>query len=247
MPGTPYNYYWKSIVWNGSIFCAVAWGQCYTSPDGINWTIQVVPNYYWNDVIWNGTQFCAIAQGATLAAARSMTSPDGITWTLGQMPIAATWVQIAWDGVKYIAVCNNATGELASSADGLAWARLGYFAIYAGSIAWGRGIWVLTRYSSSATYFTSEDGVTWTNRTFAVAGYYRVGHFGGTSFATCDGINARTSQDGLAWLDTLINVTIIGMTWANDKFCGVGYERAVIFDDLAVKAFWTNLIGQTET
>lgn len=70
-----------------------------TSPDGVNWTTQVVPvNKNWGAIAWAGSPstFVALAYDDITSEERSITSSDGVTWSLRSAPYYSEWRGIAW-------------------------------------------------------------------------------------------------------------------------------------------------------
>src|SRR5574343_43152 len=109
---------WRSIAWNGSVFCALSFGsnQAATSPDGITWTARTLPSIgEWRGLAWNGSVFCATCN-SNIAA----TSPDGITWTARTLPVSASWRGLVWNGSVFCAVASG-TDQAATSTDGITW------------------------------------------------------------------------------------------------------------------------------
>jgi hypothetical protein len=91
---------WRSIVWTGSLFCAVAIAgpsNCVaTSTDGITWAYTAAPNTTCDRMIIAGDVLYLQAGGNA-----SFTSSDGISWDAHTTPSAGganTWYDIAWNG-----------------------------------------------------------------------------------------------------------------------------------------------------
>ena len=71
----------------------------YTSPDAVTWTGHT-PTSQISTVIWAGTRYVGVVGGLI------HTSLDGVTWVLEDSG-PTTLYELAWDGVRTIAVANN--------------------------------------------------------------------------------------------------------------------------------------------
>ena len=108
------------VSWNGSLFVATGSQNAgtfdsfiMTSPDGIAWTIQVLP--WWagiQSLSWNGSQFVGVSSQAVA------TSVDGLTWTIEQT--SDTFLRdVTWTGSRFVAVGGSPT--VRTSPDGITW------------------------------------------------------------------------------------------------------------------------------
>lgn len=210
------NFSWNSIVWNGSIFCAVGDSNgvnshVMTSPDGITWTARtaagVAADAYFG-IAWNGYLFVAVGYNTQFSNGICMTSPDGVTWTNRTMPVCITvWKAVVWSGSQFVAVgtryAGSPTGAVvsATSPDGITWT--------------GRtipeGDWIALAYSGSVyvavatnQVATSPDGITWTLRISAGAQTFSGVAWNGSLFAiistsASSAQQVLTSPDGITW------------------------------------------------
>jgi len=150
-----------TVGWSGSLFAAVAAtgsAACYTSPDGITWTVRTPPPYLAvTDTThighFNGLFIC----GTNNATNGIMTSPDGITWTARAS--SRKGYRFVDNGV--ICVATSDAGFLWST-DGTAWHNtVDSFACRAVTYSPERREFIAVSNTGTATY-RSVDGVTWT-------------------------------------------------------------------------------------
>jgi hypothetical protein len=116
----------RSLVWNGSIFCAVGQGGAATSPDGITWTAQSIPSvagalrWLWSVVVWTGVLFVAVDYGTVgVSSAAVYTSRDGANWDAigAAVPSSSSlgWRSLVWWGYGAVAVGQNAAATSATA------------------------------------------------------------------------------------------------------------------------------------
>jgi hypothetical protein len=165
-------------------------------------------------------RFVAVGSSNTCA-----TSPDGVTWTSRTMPAGAsrTWTSVIWDGMYYVAVGIDAGAVVTSrSADGVTWgAAVAVFSacLVQPKLAWKSGTIVLvgsTLAGGVLVYTSSDNGTTWTPRTFpsvacdgaVFAAYNQVASIGGVAgnfVVVAQGSNSfsvgsiYSSPDGITW------------------------------------------------
>lgn len=219
----PTNSNWIDVVWNGSIFCAIASTPstaAATSPDGITWTSRTLPSVSsWSRVIWGGTQFLATCSNSGVAA----TSPDGITWTARTIPTSGAW-QPAWNGSVFcIVTVTNATAY--TSPDGITWTPQTLPSVSGwATLAWGNGVFCSVG-SSSTKVITSPDGITWTESSLPVSSNWTgLKYLRGEFWAMGQGFSQLlSSPDGVSWFSR----PITNQTWAKEfswngsVFCAV--------------------------
>jgi hypothetical protein len=186
---------WFDGVWTILSTTGLAWSR-----DGLSWTYVSGAIDAGTSVAWNGEIRVAIGNGATWAY-----SYDGITWTSMPVPTFATWRNVVWSGVHFVAVAF--TGATAISRDGRVW-EVG--SIAAIGTTWSRlassGQHLLAVQSGNPQAARSTDhGVSWstvtmpTSRTDWVVwgGRYYVAVTGLTS---PPGVTAYSrSADGITW------------------------------------------------
>lgn len=203
------------IVYNGSIYCALASGtsnNVYTSPDGLTWTLQagVLPASLnaWSGLAWNGTVFCAMAK-TSVATTVAATSPDGVVWTLQTLPASVIWYDIISNGTTF---CIIGAARVATSPDGVVW-TLGTgipssFASWYNLACSGPLYLATTQSNNAAVSYTSPDGLTWTAHDLTVENYEITGAFGATpgtlmwdggKFVSVGTGGMASSIDGITW------------------------------------------------
>lgn len=131
-----------------------------------------------NYVAWNGTKFVAVGDGGKISE-----STDGITWTDGTaLAGTANLLGVGWDGVHwYTCNTNGAIYRALNSETNLSWSSV---ASSLGSVIKGiayNGLKYLAWGTASGelkTYYTTDDGLTWTNTGPYPAGT-KVGGVGG--------------------------------------------------------------------
>jgi len=169
--GTP-NVTINAVQWiGGAINLYVAVGgtttanSIWTSPDGITWTAQTgAVNAAMNCLCFDGTSIVVLGAGAAVG----QYSTDGTTWNTSVVP-SVTYYACAWNGTTFAAVAATGT-TAASDVDGQGtWTTRtqitgGWASLAAQPGPNGRFV---AFQGGSTTYMTSEDGATWTSRTFA--------------------------------------------------------------------------------
>lgn len=204
LPGTV-NYNIQDVAWNGSVFCAVAYGTAvaFTSPDGVTWTQRTLPvSTNWQAIAWNGNVFCAIAYNTNIAA----TSPDGITWTQQTLSNSRAWRSITSNGTTFLIVASNTNISAISTNDGVSWTENAMSATRDWrTVIYAKGIYLASAYvpnSSIGNIATSANGVTWTNRFSHPYGggycYYSA-NFDRFFNSTANFQVFYTSTDGIIW------------------------------------------------
>ena len=224
------------IAWNGTTWVAMrsggAYGNCYTSPDGVTWTSQNIPiSFNCYGICWNGSIFVAVGGGD---GTQCVTSPDGVTWTAHDMP-QANWYGVAWNGSVFAACCDNpANGKyIATSPDGITWTSRSTTMNAATDIAWNGTVFCIV-YPNSSYSATSTDGISWTRHDTAFPGNDgpKTLCWNGTIFCgaeqsakPADGTRrAHTSPDGATWTtrtmpDGYIGQQIYDIAWNGSVFC----------------------------
>lgn len=93
------------------------------STDGISWTVTVMSPTFQNNapqaITFGDGKFVAVSGGQVTGSTTGYYSTNGITWTLTTLPIAQSWVSVAWNGSVFIAV--GSSNLYAISSDGLTW------------------------------------------------------------------------------------------------------------------------------
>ena len=236
----------KGIVWSGNQFVAVgSYGVVYTSPDGVQWTMQSTnePTFHLNDVLWTGADYVAGGivvvgsnqNGFPIYSPMFLISTDGVTWTRrtatwdGQSIVtgdATTQVtSIAWSGTSFVAIMGLG---IYSSSDGVAW-------IYRGNAGPARAVWSNNQFllasQQDGTLKNSLDGVTWQTKLTLGSTYdlndiaYSGSKFAGAGVGPAWGLIAR-STDLISWsvLEWASGVAthLERIIWDGTQFVAVG-------------------------
>ena len=216
-----YNEEWGSVCWSPELglFCAVAMSadgdDVMTSPDGINWTPQIVAeeNRWWS-VCWSPELglFCAVSRSAE--GNRSMTSPDGVNWTTSLTSTNSIWLSVCWApelGLFCAVASSSGEGIYAmTSPDGVNWTpQSSAPSNNWWSVCWSAELRLFCAVAQTGTadrVMTSPDGANWTSRAsvadntwFSVCWSAELSLFCAVSVSgnTANGI--MTSPDGVNW------------------------------------------------
>jgi photosystem II stability/assembly factor-like uncharacterized protein len=198
----------NSITFGNNTFVAVGDnGYIATSPDGITWTYRNVgTSYNFNAVTFANNTFVAVGDGV-------FTSPDGITWTERAVPQPAP--ECDWP--------KKPNAQLKA-------------------VTYGNGIFVAVGcvvcsvpldqiYEIRYQILASLDGINW-NWIYYIAPIELFAcclediAYGNGLFMAVGDFCVFTSSDGITWEDTnpeiLTDYTLHGITYANNRFVGVG-------------------------
>ena len=169
---------WASIAWSPELglFAAVAitgvGNRVMTSPDGVNWTIQVsAADNDWNAIAWSPELGLFVAVAGSGVGNRVMTSPDGVNWTIRASAANNAWNAIAWSPELglFVAVAGSGVGNrVMTSPDGVNWT----IRASAANNVWNAITWSPEFRLFMATALTgidneimsSTDGINWTSR-----------------------------------------------------------------------------------
>lgn len=237
VPGAAAVNAWKSICWNGTVFCAVAdvgtaASQIVTSPDGITWTIRTT-------LIAAGS-VCSNTAGrlvavSTSGATRSMTSGDnGVTWTLtGGLVTASTWRSVSSDGTNFTAVADTGAIVVATcGSTGATWSnQIVSSANTWSAIAYGGGIYCAV--ATSGDIMTSTDGVTWTQRVPTESNQWNSVAWNGSVFCAVSSTGnnrVMTSPTGVTWTARTASIvnTWQSIAWNGTVFAAVADAGVVL-------------------
>jgi len=227
--------FFTAITWTGTRFVAVGGGwdsgsatvgpMVGTSPDGSNWSFQLISAEQANlmDVASNGSVLVA-----TQAPGNSvLSSPDGINWTAAQVGDAGTFLaQLESDGSRFVIATSS--GVIFTSPDGSTWTQEAeQLPIVAVSVLeWDGSRFVALNQSQIAT---SVDASAWTVNDVATAA--PVGLQGLDSFIRHNGQNiigqAWSSPDGVDWtrqpaLAQPPGISFNHLAWNGNRFVAVG-------------------------
>jgi hypothetical protein len=164
-PAGGYANDFRSICWNGTVFCAVGDGtEIQTSTDGITWVSQTVPgaeDFFGVASDHNGNLVAVGTNGEIISSIN-----DGVTWV--------TQVAAGAYGGTFRAAVHDQSGlwvivgdsaEIQTSPDFVNWTARTAGAAYAGNlrgVTFARSLYVIC--GASGEIQTSPDGITWTSR-----------------------------------------------------------------------------------
>jgi hypothetical protein len=154
------------VGWNGTLAVAlgVSTAMSHSSSNGTSWTTLTVPSTVaesYNMVYFNGYFIAGCSSGGT----RIMSSTNGVAWTLRT---SATRQALALAKSASIVVSVGANGMMYSS-DGFSWLTSSNTAnCRAVCYSAERGEFLALDYTSATTY-TSSDGMTWTSHSSVAA------------------------------------------------------------------------------
>ena len=191
---------WSRIAYGNGTFVAIIssiTNQCATSTDGSTWTQRTMASSQtWKDVAFGAGVFVAMA-GSGGVVNTAATSPDGITWTTRNMPGAYDWRAVTYANGKFYCLGG---GKCATSTDGITWSMvtIAYDQDW-DQLVHGNGILIAT-IGSNKIYTSSNEGVTWVERSLA---FYTEGiTFGNGLFViTTQSDYCYTSTDGVTWVE----------------------------------------------
>lgn len=163
-----------------------------TTTDGLLQQRNVLPqDWRWSIQYLNG-RFISIGQRYTVV------STDGMNWTSTSSLKADTVYGAAYGAGLYVGLYQG--GTTVTSPDAVTW-TLRNQALPSGnyhSITFGNGIFLAPRVDSPK-YYTSTDGLNWTERTLPQGTGSRVGFGNGVFVLMVAGSTFATSTDGINW------------------------------------------------
>ena len=197
---------WSDCVWSGSKFVVIAENNdtVLSSSDGENWTQSSIPDdtdgapdsttSSWGSIAYGAGKFVAVSTTDRATA----TSTDGVTWTRHDTVLPAAFnlpgglarnhISITFGDNKFVAVTSH--GITSHSFDGITWYEgidlkliVTDFLTFPQSLKYDNGVFVLTGdLNGTATdkFFTSDDALIWTERTFAQTGQWPAVAYGYT-------------------------------------------------------------------
>lgn len=228
------------VQWSPALGLFVALGSggagitnCFTSPDGVTWTLQPGPSVdHWNAIAWSPDLkiFCAISAQSAVATSQDVaTSSDGKNWTTtAGMPSSAFWRSICWSSALgiFVAVGNNV---VATSPDGVTWTAQTIAAGTWSTVIWAPALNLFLAKLNGTTYATSTNGVTWNTSTLPASGSAVIGSAVwspslGIFCIVCSTAVALTSPDGVTWTTqtTPSALNVVQRSEALGIFVGIG-------------------------
>jgi hypothetical protein len=169
---------WTDVCWAPELgkFVAVGGnqGKIATSQNGITWVTSSAPNLTnWQGVTWAPELALFVACGVPTASSPTiMTSPDGTTWTLQNGSTSTLgYTNICWSRELQRAVAvsgGGVSGSVLYSSDAITWLT-GSAAGQFNKVLWAPelGIFIGAVTSPTNKFFTSADGISWTQFSMA--------------------------------------------------------------------------------
>jgi len=232
-------FYCSGLTTNKWVMCvpasaATATTLVMSSADMVTWTGQTLPaSTVWNAYAASSSMVIALSGSANVTSGAYTT--NGTSWTAMTTPSSGTygWACVGYGGGRFVAVQSGATGTMYST-NGTTWTSGGALPFvnnYAYG-AWGvsylgaAGLFIVrgANSTSTATYATSPDGVTWTSRTTpflfsnSSAGL-PVGTFNQYYYATDNVGNVWKTSDGINWTKITSLGSLIGAVGVDIVYC----------------------------
>lgn len=199
------------VVWNGSIFVAVAPNNFTTSSNGATWTaVTGFENLPFTSVSWSGTRF--VVTNTTNGTA--FVSTDGATWSRSATAYAGPILFSGYFGGRFVAIGAN---QIQYSTDGLDWDNVDNVQYV--PTALNRTYKLGNRYyalSTTAGIYQSSDGITWSAaktaplRPFVGMAYNGTFWLAVTGSSTGMPVSVYKSTDGINWVKSADFGTLIG-------------------------------------
>jgi len=237
----------SSMAWSQSlgIWCATfTTGEVATSPDGINWTLQVsAAANRWQKIVWGGPpggeMFVCVAD--TGVGNRVQTSPDGINWTIRASAADNRWFGLDWGGPPggelFVACSITGVGNrIQTSPDGINWTiRASATDDGFSEVVWGgspgneRFVCVGPTGAGSRIQH-SIDGINWIAGTTPVTGQWTGIEWTGSIFMVVSDTSGTSlsSFDGINWYSRNLPspYRLRDLAWGKGRLLSVGFYIA---------------------
>jgi len=171
----------RSINWNGSVFLATTNAEDFvTSPDGITWTPRAHPRTgSFEHAAWNGSIWVATCEALGVV----VWSPNNTAWTEQAMP-GTGFDLIAANGATFCAF-RQSDRHVAISTNGTSWTEYATgVATDFNSITSGGGVFLASGLDNA--FWTSVDGITWTERALSPTKPWEGACYDGSGFSIVD-------------------------------------------------------------
>lgn len=221
----------QGVAYGAGVFCVpiANTNTCYTSPDGVTWTLRTMASSgAWYAIAFGGGKFCATANGTTAVNH----STDGINWTSATNSRSPSSAGLLYGAGLFVSYDSGvASSQISTSPDAINWTNR---TVPAPSDSWknmatdGTNL-VYARYDATNGYATSTDGIAWTVRAYQPNNgnpvYYLNGKF--HRRAVAPGTSDCTSTNGAVWVTTTLT-TVAG--FSIPLACGVAGGLYWAFD-----------------
>lgn len=146
-----------------------------TSPDGVTWTIKRTVSQEPGPILWSKEKALFVAGGEWGGAGTNIavvTSTDGIVWTSGATG-SNEWTQNICFAPEIGTFVARIGLTLRYSTNGTSWTDSGFQSN--GDVAWSPTLGLFAAVTSTTNVIkTSNDGITWTDRTSAATDNYSI-------------------------------------------------------------------------
>lgn len=173
---------------------------------------------FWSGVRYTNERAVAVSYYNT----SGLSFDGGQTWRIGTLPATKQWKRPAWNGERWITVCNDTSGAI--SLDGLVWEAL---AMPAAVTTWSAinastdGTFVLLT-NLGNVYRSIDSGTTWTQTgTFGGLNWLLMESTGTTFVIVSNaGTTKVSTDDGQTWATGSVTAaTWLGLAWNGSVFC----------------------------
>jgi hypothetical protein len=217
------NHNAADVIFANNQYVAVG-DKVWTSPDGVNWTVQNSGVSFISAVTFGNNQYLGVNQGGEI-----MTSTDGANWISSMTVAKATFYSVAYGNNQYVAVGNSAyEGLLLTSPDGANWTPILKGNLYL-HIIFANNQYVAV--GASGVITTSPDGVTWTDRASGTASNLRGVVYGNNQYVAVGNSGViTTSSDGVTWTVRASGTTssLNSVAYGNNQYVALDALGAII-------------------
>jgi hypothetical protein len=224
---------WGDITYGNGMFLAIGYDQndgngsstIMTSPDGINWTSDLLMNDYgdWYEVTYGNGTFVAIGYDVDYEnytqISISATSLDGITWATSTIPLINEIADITYGEDLFVIVSRDGNEPVAVSSDGINWTLPTPHADsddYWAGVTYANGMFVAVGKSDAQpiqgwgmdhSIMYSPDGITWTTSDYELGWWDAVAYGNGKFVVVGSGVATTEPKTNFASASTS-NLTV---------------------------------------
>jgi len=196
---------WTSSAFGNGVFMAVSStsNTPITSSNGTSWAVTAGNLGAFTNLVGvaYGLGRFMVLPGSAANTTASYSLNNGTTFVATTLPSSQTWSGIAYGNGRFVAIAStNRAGAI--SIDGVNWTAVTLPNGTMTKIRYAQGLFMMITSGSANTVWTSQDGINWTNRTFATSDTRAFPFFGDPnnvpswivlpSSATTTGIIAKT-------------------------------------------------------
>jgi lysophospholipase L1-like esterase len=233
-----------SVTYGNNQFIAVGWnGRILGSADGTNWTVKTSgTKESFFGIGYGNNQFVTVGGGYGGAISKSA---NGNTWTASNIGNIAypqnMWlIAVAYGNGSFVAV--GSSGQILTSADGIAWTAASYTAAaWLTSVIYANNQFVAVGqnpYNQNAIIATSTNGTDWVQRSSGTTnGLWSVAYGNNQYIAVGANGTILASTDGISWTKKSSGTTkyLSSITYGNSQFVVGGYGIILTINGGAVR------------